>query len=255
MRWQYTFRDIWKVGEDKAIYTVRNLQQGYNGRIVLNVASLDILAGEILAIIGPSGAGKSTLLRLLAFLERPLSGQLTFYNQPVSDQWPDLAAKRRVTMVFQRPQLLRRSVHENVAYGLALRGQQASHEVNTILTALGLDHLTHVPAHTLSGGEAQRVALARALVLKPDVLLLDEPTANLDPYNVNQIEQFIQQVNQTQRTTVVIVTHTIFQARRLAHRTGLLLNGRLVELSPTNIFFERPLQPETAAFIRGDIVY
>jgi tungstate transport system ATP-binding protein len=110
-------------------------------------------------------------------------------------------------------------------------------------------------AHTLSGGEMQRVALARALVLRPEVLLLDEPTANLDPYNIRLIEEMTAHVNQVEGVTVVVVTHNIFQARRLAHRVALILHGRLVEVAPTEQFFDRPEHPQTAAFVRGELIY
>ncbi|MCP4422482.1 MAG: phosphate ABC transporter ATP-binding protein [Chloroflexi bacterium] len=238
------------------IYTLAEVQQVYNGRTVLNIDQLSLKAGEILALVGPSGAGKSTLLRLLAFLERPSSGTLTYQNKQINEGWPDLTTRRQVTMVFQRPVLLRRSVLENVAYGLKLRGQEDwETAVQETLAQLGLKDLTQATADTLSGGEMQRAALARALVLQPKVLLLDEPTANLDPYNIKLIEEMIQQVNETKKTSIVIVTHNIFQARRVAQRVGLLLNGRLVEVSDTDSFFETPSCPETAAFIRGDIVY
>ncbi|MBP6805230.1 MAG: phosphate ABC transporter ATP-binding protein, partial [Chloroflexi bacterium] len=102
---------------------------------------------------------------------------------------------------------------------------------------------------------AQRVALARAMILQPDVLLLDEPTANLDPYNVGMIEEIVRQMNATQAMTMVLVTHNIFQAKRLAHRVALLLNGRVVETAPTDTFFNHPGDPRTAAFVRGDMVY
>jgi tungstate transport system ATP-binding protein len=238
------------------MYTLAQVQQVYNGRTVLNIDQLAVQSGEILALVGPSGAGKSTLLRLLAFLERPSAGTLTYQNKPVNDGWPDLTRRRQVTMVFQRPILLRRSVMENVAYGLTLRGQDDwQADVQKTLLQLGLQELAEASADTLSGGEMQRVALARALVLRPNVLLLDEPTANLDPYNIKLIEEMIQQVNKTAKTSMVMVTHNIFQARRVAHRVGLLLNGRLIEVADTESFFEVPSRPETAAFIRGDIVY
>ncbi|VAW40471.1 Tungstate ABC transporter, ATP-binding protein [hydrothermal vent metagenome] len=238
------------------IYTLAQVQQVYNGRTVLNIDRLSLKAGEILALVGPSGAGKSTLLRLLAFLERPSSGTLTYKNEPINENWPDLATRRQVTMVFQRPVLLRRSVLENVAYGLKLRGREDwQTAVQEAIKQLGLQELADAAADTLSGGEMQRAALARALVLQPKVLLLDEPTANLDPYNIKLIEEMIQQVNERRKTAVVIVTHNIFQARRVAHRVGLLLNGRLVEVSETESFFEAPSRSETAAFIRGDIIY
>ena len=238
------------------VYKLAQVQQVYNGRTVLNIDHLAIRPGEVLALVGPSGAGKSTLLRLLAFLERPFSGTLTYQNKPVQDSWPDLNSRRQVTMVFQRPALLRRSVTENVAYGLKLRGRDDwQTAVADTLVQLGLQELAEATADTVSGGEMQRVALARALVLQPKVLLLDEPTANLDPYNIKLIEQMIQQVNGSTQTSMVMVTHNIFQARRVAHRVGLLLNGRLVEVSETESFFEAPKRLETAAFIRGDIIY
>lgn len=159
-------------------------------------------------------------------------------------------------MVFQRPQLLRRSVQDNVAYGLRLRGREKDMErITAVLHQLGLHHLHQTPAHTLSGGEMQRVALARSLILQPQVLLLDEPSANLDPYNIKLIEQIVMQINQQLNTTVIIVTHNIFQARRLAQRVALLLNGRLVEVSDAKSFFDAPQHSETAAFVRGDIIY
>jgi tungstate transport system ATP-binding protein len=120
---------------------------------------------------------------------------------------------------------------------------------------VGLSHLAQANARTLSGGEIQRVALARALVIEPTVLLLDEPTANLDPYNVKLIEQIITEVNREAGTTVVLVTHNVFQAKRLAHRTGLLLEGRLVEIAETATFFSAPTDPRTRAFVQGDMVY
>jgi tungstate transport system ATP-binding protein len=120
---------------------------------------------------------------------------------------------------------------------------------------LGLGDLAGARARSLSGGEAQRVALARALIIEPRVLLLDEPTANLDPYNVNLIEDVIRRVNRERGTSMVLVTHNVFQARRLAHRVCLLLNGHLVEVADTAAFFESPSDPRTAAFVRGDMVY
>jgi tungstate transport system ATP-binding protein len=147
-------------------------------------------------------------------------------------------------------------VQDNVAYGLQLRRKQEEMgRITAVLQQLGLDELHQAPAHTLSGGEMQRVALARSLILQPDVLLLDEPTANLDPYNIKLIEQIVIQANKELKTTVVIVTHNIFQARRLAQRVALLLNGHLVEVADTAAFFDKPKQAETAAFVQGDIIY
>jgi tungstate transport system ATP-binding protein len=240
----------------RPVYRLQQVAQQYRGRTVLDVDALTVQEGEVLALVGPSGAGKSTLLRLLALLEQPARGQLFFHEQLVNDKWPDLDQRRRVTLVFQRPQMLRRSVRENVAYGLQLRGEKnTTGRVADMIDHLGLDALQDAHAHTLSGGEMQRVALARALVLRPEVLLLDEPTANLDPYNIRLIEEMTAHVNQEEGVTVVVVTHNVFQARRLAHRVALILNGKLVEVAPTEQFFDRPEHPQTAAFVRGELIY
>ncbi len=240
------------------IYQLHHLAQRYQDRTVLQIEQLDIYSGEILAIVGPSGAGKSTLLRHLNFLEQPFAGKLIFADYSSADNLLPLSLRRKVTTVFQKPLLLNRSVAANVAYGLKLRGQNKAliHQaVTEALERVGLASLADTSAHTLSGGEAQRVALARALVVKPSVLLLDEPSANLDPYNVKLIEQIVSEVNQKQGTTIVLVTHNTFQAKRLAHRTALLLDGRLVEIADTQTFFETPTDPRTAAFVRGEMVY
>ena len=154
--------------------------------------------------------------------------------------------------------LLNRSVAANVAYGLNVRGKRGrliEQSVAAVLAQVGLENLAKTSARTLSGGEAQRVALARALVVEPTVMLMDEPTANLDPYNVKLIEQIVTSVNQERGTTIVLVTHNIFQAKRLAHRTAFLLDGRLVEITDTAAFFEQPADPRTAAFVQGEMVY
>jgi tungstate transport system ATP-binding protein len=237
------------------MYELQQVQQTYNGRCVLDIDHLTVTRGEILALIGPSGAGKSTLLRLLDFLEPPSTGRITFDNQPVTPAL-SLAQQRRVTTVFQRPVLLRGSVAANLRYGLSLRGRKLAPAVERQwLERLGLAELAHQPGHTLSAGEAQRVALARALVVEPDVLLLDEPTANLDPHNVALIEQIIREENEQRGTTMVLVTHNIFQARRLAQRTALLYAGRLVETSDTATLFASPREAQTAAFLRGELIY
>lgn len=236
------------------LYHLENLTKAYDGRTVLDLASLDVTPGEILALVGPSGSGKSTLLRLLNMLEAPTSGTLMYAGQVITPPVP-LELRREVTTVFQHPVLLRGDVASNVAYSLQLRGQRADDRVRELLERVGLLALARTPARKLSGGEMQRVALARALVIKPRVLLLDEPTANLDPYNVSLIEEIVREQNQTHGMTVVVVTHNIFQARRLATRVGVLLGGKLVEVAETTQFFESPQDPRTAAFVRGDMVY
>jgi tungstate transport system ATP-binding protein len=233
------------------------LTKAYGERVVLDIDSLEIWRGEIFALVGPSGAGKSTLLRLLNFLEDPTRGKLAFEGTVFGPggEMP-LELKRRVTTVFQQPILLDRSVWENVTYGLRLRGQRdSSRLVMEALEEVGLAHLTRQRARTLSGGEAQRVALARAIVLRPDVLLLDEPTANLDPYNVGLIENIIRRINTQHGTTLVLVTHNVFQAKRLAARIAFLLEGKVIETAEADLFFSAPEDPRTRAFVRGDMVY
>lgn len=238
------------------IFEVRNVTMTYGKRCVLAIDELDILKGEILALVGPSGVGKSTLLRILNFLEPPTTGSVRFQGRTFQNgQDVPLSVRRRVTTVFQKPVLLRRSVEANVAYGLNLRGEQVNGQVHDVLEAVGLADLAKQPARTLSGGEAQRLALARAMILRPDVLLLDEPTANLDPYNVGLIETMVRQLNAEHGTTIVLVTHNVFQAKRLAGRVALMLDGRIVEVADVYSFFESPRDERTSAFIRGDMVY
>jgi len=239
------------------LYSLRDVTVRYGNRTVLAVNELEIHAGEVLAIVGPSGAGKSTLLRLLNFLQPPTTGAVTFEGMTFSaGRDVPLAVRRRVTTVFQRPVLLKRTVEANVAYGLRLRGQRdSSVEINRTLEEVGLGGLAKQPARTLSGGEAQRVALARAMVLRPDALLLDEPTANLDPYNVGLIEQIVARLNRDHGTTTVLVTHNVYQARRLAQRVLFLLEGREIEVADTHTFFDAPRDARTGAFVRGEMVY
>lgn len=239
------------------IYELHEVRQEYNGRSVLHIPHLTIRHGEVLAVVGPSGAGKSTLLRLLNFLEVPSHGRVHFHDVPFSASQPmPLSLRRKVTTVFQRPFLLNRSVKANVAYGLRLRGQaNGDARVVAALAQVGLQEMTRQRARTLSGGEAQRVALARAIVLQPEVLLLDEPTANLDPYNVRLMEEIVRQLNEEQQTTLVLVTHNIFQAKRLATRVLFLLDGRIVEIADAPTFFNHPTDSRTQAFVNGDMVY
>lgn len=236
-------------------YSLRGLRHAYGDRVVVDVPELDVPDGEVLGIIGPSGAGKSTLLRLLNFLEAPTAGSLAFRDRTLTGD-PDIATRRQVTTVFQRPVLLNRSVRDNLSFGLRLHGRPVDPgEVDAWIDRLGLTGLADAPARKLSGGEAQRVALARALLLGPRALLLDEATSNLDPYNVGLIERIVAEVREVHETTVVLVTHNVHQARRLADRTALMIGGRLVEVAETEIFFTDPAQEVTAAFLRGDLVY
>lgn len=236
------------------LYRLESVRHRYGDRVVLDIDRLDVRRGETLAIVGPSGCGKSTLLRLLQFLERPTSGRLLFEGQPIGAE-PALEVRRRVTTVFQRPLVLNRSVRANLTYGLQVRrAPLRAAEIDGLLESLGLGHVAHAHARTLSGGEIQRVAFGRAVAFNPDVLLLDEPTANLDPRNVRLVEDLIRE-RQAKGVTLVVATHQIFQARRLAHRAALLLDGRIVEIAPTAQLLDHPADPRTRAFLTGDMIY
>ena len=236
-------------------YELTGIRHCYGERCVVDIPGLEINTGEIFGIVGPSGAGKSTLLRLLNFLEVPTEGQVRYRGNLLASD-VSLEIRREITTVFQRPMLLRRSVAANVRIGQRIRGPVPKDAtVDRWLDRLGLGELAEAPVRTLSAGEAQRVALARALVVNPSVLLLDEPTGNLDPYNVGLIEEIVRANCAERGTTVVIVTHDPFQARRLADRTGLMIGGAIVEAAETNRFFSDPQQPKTAAFLRGDLVF
>lgn len=238
------------------ILSVQDLRHTYGKRAVLSIASLHVAEGELLTLVGPSGAGKSTLLRLLNFLEGPTIGQVCYRGTPYGVKTIPTDIRRRIATVFQRPMLLDMSVRRNVGFGLRLRGERDGRtQEDAALAAVGLTHLAETRARTLSGGEAQRVALARALVLEPEVLLLDEPTANLDPANVRSIEQIIAAANRERSTTIVLVTHNVWQARRLAQRVAFLYDGELLEVALAPDFFDHPQHPQTAAFLSGDMVY
>lgn len=237
-------------------YRLNDVAQRYGGRTVLAIDRLEIRLGEVLCLVGPTGAGKSTLLRLLGGLEPPAAGDLWFQGSTLALRDHPLNVRRGVTLVFQRPLLLSASVRANVEYGLKLRrDRRASKRVDEVLDHLDLTPLAARPARALSGGETQLVALARALVLKPNVLLLDEPTAHLGPARVALVESVIAAVHREHRPTIVWATHNLFQARRMASRVGALLDGRLAEVAPTARFFESPDDPRTAAFVRGEMVY
>jgi tungstate transport system ATP-binding protein len=239
------------------LYRLEQVVKQYMGRKVLSVNRLEIRQGEIFGLVGPSGAGKSTLLRLLNFLEQPSRGSITFEGRRLDPAKPAaLALKRKVTTVFQRPVMLDRSVHDNVAYGLRIRRiSDWKRRTQQVLSQVGLSRLAEARTRNLSGGEIQRVALARALVLEPEVLLLDEPTANLDPHNVAVIEEIVTSSHAKNGLTVLVVTHNIFQAQRLAERVGFLMDGELVEVADRETFFNHPTDPRTSAFTRGEMIY
>ncbi len=225
------------------------------GKPILKDVSLAVNEGDILGIIGPSGAGKTSLLRVINLLDRPDAGQVCVED---ADLWasPRLELQRSMAMVFQKPLPFSRSVYDNIAYGMKLRGRpraEINAAVGDALKLLDMQGKEWQYARSLSGGEAQRLAFARAYVLKPQLLLLDEPTANLDPANASIMERAIRDINQRYGTTVILVTHNMHQARRLANKTAFMMDGELVELRPTAGLFEQPSDHRTQEFIKGDM--
>ncbi|OGS48182.1 MAG: hypothetical protein A3K68_06570 [Euryarchaeota archaeon RBG_16_68_13] len=236
-----------------------DLHKSYGGKEILRGVGADLAAGEILGIVGPSGVGKTTALRLLDLLDPPDRGIILFHGKAIAAGTPEaLEQRRRMALIMQNPACFRASAFENVAFGLWLRGvpeEEIRGRVFAALDFVGLLESARERADLLSGGEQQRVAFARAAVLKPEVLLLDEFTANLDPANVRLLEEAILRHRRDTGCAIVVVTHNLFQAKRLADRVALLLDGRFVEVAPTPQFFEDPARPETRAFLSGEMAY
>jgi tungstate transport system ATP-binding protein len=238
------------------VYELQAVRKTHGEAFTLEIDELAVVAGETLCLVGPTGAGKTTLLRLLSGLDQPTSGRLLWQGQAARNGEVPLATLRRVATAHQRPLLLSQTARYNVEYGLKVRGVRSPHERSeVVLAALGLSNLANQDARTLSGGQVQLVALARAIVVEPAVLLLDEPTAHLDPATVALVEDVIRREKERVGMTVVWATHNLFQARRMAGRVGLLLNGRLIEVADTKTFFERPSDQRTADFVQGKMVY
>jgi len=232
-----------------ALAELKNLTKNYGNRTVLEDVTLQIDKGEILGLLGPNGSGKTTLLKILAFLEKPERGEVKFLGVTVTDKNAE-PMRLHSTMVFQRTLLFSTSVYNNVAYGLRMRKLPQSNvreEVEKALRLVELEGFEKRSAKKLSGGEQQRVALARALVLKTELLLLDEPTANLDPKNAQIMEEVIAKINRELKTTIVIATHNMFQAKTLPHRIALINDGKITEIGETAEIFGR-LSKNLASF-------
>ncbi|ARJ67540.1 ABC transporter ATP-binding protein [Magnetospirillum sp. ME-1] len=221
-----------------------------DGRMLLEDVTLRLEAGLRTVILGPNGAGKSLLLRLCHGLLQPSAGAVHWSGGDGE------MVRRHQAMVFQRPVLLRRSAVANIRYVLALRGVAWGRRAALAMEALerfGLAHLAQRPARVLSGGEQQRLALARAWAAGAEVLFLDEPTSSLDPAAALQVEMAVQEFH-TAGTKVVMTTHDLGQARRLADEVVFLSRGRLVEHAPAGEFFKGPRSPQARAFLAGELV-
>ena len=215
--------------------------EGVTYRDIIKPLSLELGAGPSTIILGANGAGKSVLMRLMHGLLQPNAGTISW------------SSAGRQAMVFQRPVMLRRSALANVAYALEVSGTaQADKIAMEALQEVGLAHVARRPARVLSGGEQQRLALARAWALHPEVLFLDEPTANLDPGATREIETLIKAFDAA-GTKIVMSTHSLGQARRLGDEVIFLHQGRVAERAAIDRFFPQPASPEAAAFVKGEL--
>jgi tungstate transport system ATP-binding protein len=220
-----------------------------NGRAIIDRVSCEFTPGPRSVILGPNGSGKSVLMRLCHGLLEPTSGRITWRGSR------DERRPRAQAMVFQRPVMLRRSAFGNVTYGLALAGvprAKRDGRARDVLDAVGLSAASGRPARVLSGGEQQKLALARAWALEPEVLFLDEPTANLDPGATREVERIVEQIHAS-GTKIVMTTHNLGQARRLADEILFISAGRLADHAPAERFFAQPSTAEAAAFIKGEL--
>jgi tungstate transport system ATP-binding protein len=230
-----------------------SLKHVYDGRLVLKDINLKINSGEVFALIGPTGAGKTTLLRLLNLLEIPTSGNIYFDGVDVTlSRRQRAGTRRRLSFVQQRPIVFSMSVYDNVACGLRWRREKNEtirRKVDNALELVNLAENRNRTAKTLSGGETQRVAIARALVTEPELLFLDEPTANLDPVSTAKVEEVLAHVIQERKATIVMATHNMSQGQRLADRIGVLMSGEVLQIGSPNEIFCLPTNMEVAEFV------
>jgi tungstate transport system ATP-binding protein len=233
---------------------VRNLVVVRGARPVLTIDELAVGNRETLSVVGPNGAGKSTLILALARLVRPAGGQLLFRGVPVEPR-DELGYRRRIGLVLPDPLLLDTSVSANVAAGLRFRGissAQARPRVAEWLGRLGVEYLARRPARQISSGEAQRVSLARALVLEPDLLLLDEPFASVDPATRSKLVDDFEQLLRETHVACVIVTHDLDEAVRLGDRMAVVVAGRLRQCDSPERVLSEPRDEDVAAFVGAE---
>ena len=234
------------------LITARGVSKAYGDLQVLEGIDLDVHEGEILGIIGPSGSGKSTLLRLLDLVESPTSGEITVLGVNTQGEGRSLELRRRMGMLFQKPIVFNTSVYQNVALGLQYRRldrRETDRRVRDALEAVGLSQYIKSQARDLSGGEQQRVALSRVLVTQPEVLFLDEPTANLDPTSTATIERIVRAMNQEHGMTVVMNTHDLLQGQRLSNRIAVMIEGRIAQVGAPREVFQSPRSRAIASFV------
>lgn len=239
---------------------LENISKSFNGKSALEDINLKIQKKKIVAFIGPSGSGKTTLLRIINLLDPPSRGTLILDCKNTVDLTGDerYELRKRMALVFQNPSLFQISVADNIAYGLKIRNTDPKvmeRAVQRALRLVGLNDMKSQFAPTLSAGEAQRASFARAIVFKPELLLLDEYTANLDPANVKLLEESVLKYQEDADATIILATHNLFQARRLADDIVFMYDGKIVEQGEKDDFFTNPTNPLTKSFLSGELIY
>ena len=235
------------------LLTAARLNKVYEGRSIINDVSIEIRPGESLAIIGPTGSGKTTLIRMLDLLEKPTSGHIYFDGIDVTNnRHNQLEMRRKMAYVQQKPVVFSMNVFDNVAYGLKWRKFDGNSTKNKVKDALELVEMADYAsrnAKTLSGGETQRIAIARALVTQPQILFLDEPTANLDPISTSKIEKVIHSVVSEKSIAVVMATHDMVLGQQISNRIGVILEGKLMQVGSPRDVFSSPVNQRVAEFV------
>jgi phosphate transport system ATP-binding protein len=255
--------DLNNLTPEQIALNINNLNLHYGKKQALNNISMAIPKGQVTEFIGPSGCGKSTLLRCINRMNDlvdtcHITGEINLHGNNIYDKGVDVAElRRKVGMVFQRPNPFPKSIYENVVYGLRIMGQNNRRALDeaaekSLRSAALWDEVKdrlHESALGLSGGQQQRLVIARAIAIQPEVLLLDEPTSALDPISTLTIEELINDLKK--QFTVVIVTHNMQQAARVSDQTAFMYMGDLIEYSDTNTLFTTPTKKKTEDYITG----
>jgi tungstate transport system ATP-binding protein len=234
------------------ILEVKSLRVSRGGTAILDVPSLAVREGEILSLIGPNGAGKTTLLQSLSYLLKPFGGEIFFKGEKVNQNHSVFEYRRKLAMVFQEPLLFDTTVFENVASGLKMRGMsrpKIRERVTGHLDRFGIGHLSRRSAKTLSGGEAQRTSLARAFAIQPEVLLLDEPFASLDPPTRESLIEDLERILRQTGTTAIFATHDRLEALRLSDRMAVMNGGRILQIGSPGDVMNYPVDEFVASFV------
>ncbi|WP_410508485.1 ABC transporter ATP-binding protein [Methanosarcina hadiensis] len=234
------------------IMELENVYKNYGKLQVLKNIDLQIEKGTSTALVGPTGSGKTVMLRLIDLLEKPSSGTLYFKGTDANESNNTrLEVRRQIGMVFQKPLAFKASVYDNIAYGLKVRGRKENMDgrIKELLELIGLSGYENRNALKLSGGETQRLALARAMITDPELLLLDEPTANLDPISKKKLEELILKINRESDTTIIMTTHDLLQGQRLADRMVILYNGEILQSGTPDEIFRKPKNKFVANFV------